>query len=208
MVGTAVYRLIFLGMRWCRRGTALLERIRRRPRSRSTQDTARVTLRVRRVSDLTRFERARVRVWLAWSHQWQTQWATFDWYVSARTDRRHVSIAGIVDRQGAIGGVPTRLALLGGVFTVPEHRSVGLASEVVWRSMKLMEDELRCDFGVLQCGDGLVPFYARLGWKLVSNPTTFWRFGETGVVASNVMVYECAGRPLPAGTLDLNGLPA
>ncbi len=71
-----------------------------------------------------------------------------------------------------------------------------------------MTDDLRCDFGVLICGDDLVPFYERVGWKRVSNMMTFERFGETGVVIGEVTVYECAGRPLPAGTIDVRGLPA
>lgn len=36
----------------------------------------------------------------------------------------------------------------------------------------------------------------------------FERFGRTGFARTNVMIYECAGRPLPAGTIDVRGLPA
>lgn len=208
MVGNAAYRLVAVGLRWSRRGAALLKRTHLRPRSEPTENTVGVTFRVRRVSDLTPLARARIWLWLRWAHQLDTKWAAFDWYVSAETGGSQVCIAGIVDREGAIGGVPTRLGLLGGVLTVSEHRHHGLASEVIKLSTKLMADELHCDFGVLLCGDKLVPFYERLGWKLVSNVLTFVRFGETGVVNDNVMVYECAGRPLPAGPIDVKGLPA
>ena len=149
-----------------------------------------------------------MRLWLAWNFAWQTQWASFDWYVSAETRGRTVSIAGVVDREGAVGGVPSRLGLLGGVFTRREYQHRGLASEVVRRSTALMTDQLRCDFGVLICSDDVVPFYERLGWKRVSNLMTFRRFGETEVIRGKIMVYECAGRPLPAGTIDVKGLPA
>jgi hypothetical protein len=71
-----------------------------------------------------------------------------------------------------------------------------------------MAHELGCDFGVLICNDRLAPFYEGLGWKRASNTMTFERFGRRGSVRSNVMIYECAGRPLPAGTIDVRGLPA
>ena len=186
----------------------LLGRLRRRPPVEPTENSAQVTFRVQRVSDLTALARIRTRLWLAWSFAWRTQWAGFDWYVNAETRGRTVSIAGIVDRDGVVGGVRTHLGLLGGVFTHPQYQRQGLASEVVRRSTKFMTDDLRCDFGVLICSDDLVPFYERLGWRRVSNVMRFERFGETGAVIGKVMVFECAGRSLPAGTIDVRGLPA
>jgi GNAT superfamily N-acetyltransferase len=182
----------------------LLGRVWPEPRLRA----ARITVKVRRVRELSPPARIGIRLWLAWVHSWRTRWANFDWYVTVHTGGRLVSIAGVVDRVGAVGGVPTRLGLLGGVFTIPEDRRRGFAGDVVRRATRLMADGLGCEFGVLICGDRLVPFYERLGWKRVTNPMRFERFGRRGLVGSNVMVYECAGRPLPAGTIDVRGLPA
>lgn len=208
IAGHAAYRLVGVGWRIGRWGAWLLRPFRRRPRSGSTGDIAPVRILVQRVSKLTPVARIRTRLWLAWSFAWRTQWAGFDWYVKAETRGRTVSIAGIVDREGAVGGVPTHLGLLGGVFTHPQYQRRGLASEVVRRATEFITDDLRCDFGVLICSDDLVPFYERLGWRRVSNVMKFERYGETGVVVGKVMVFECAGRPLPAGTIDVRGLPA
>lgn len=162
----------------------------------------------RRVSDFKWFTRAYIRLWLAQTHGWRTRWAAFDWYVTAEIDGRQVSIAGVVDRRGAVGCTPARLGLLGGVFTLPRYRRKGMASAVVQHSTRLIVDELKCNFGVLICSDKLVPFYQRLGWRLVANEMVYERFSQRGVVDINVMVYEFAGRPLPPGPIDVVGLPA
>jgi GNAT superfamily N-acetyltransferase len=208
MVGEAPYQLAGAGAYWSRRAAVLLGCLLGRFAPEPNLNSARITVRVRGVSDLNPIARGGIRLWLAWVHSWRTRWASFDWYVSVHAGGRLVSIAGLVDRVGTIGGVPTRLGLLGGVFTVPELRQRGLASEVIQRASRLMTDELRCEFGVLICSDQIVPFYERLGWKPAPNVMTFERFGRRGYVGSNVMVYECTGRPLPAGTIDVMGLPA
>jgi GNAT superfamily N-acetyltransferase len=175
---------------------------------RPSAKSARVTVRVRRVSEINPVTRAAIRMWLAWVFAWRTRWAGFDWYVSVHADGRMLSLAGVVDRLGTVGGVPTRLGLLGGVYTIPEVRGRGMASDVVKRAVQLMTHQLESDFGLLICGDGLIPFYERLGWKRVSNAMEFERFGRQGLVRGNVMIYECKGRPLPPGTIDVKGLPA
>jgi len=207
-VGETPYELAGAGAYWSRRGAVFLGRLLGRLWPVPKLNAGRVTVRVRRASDLNPIRRAAIRVWLAWVHSWRTRWASFDWYVSVHTGSRLVSVAGVVDRAGTVGGVPTRLGLLGGVFTIPELRQRGLASDVVRRATRLMADDLGCEFGILICGDGLVPFYQRLGWKRASNVMTFERFGRRGFVGTNVMIYECAGRPLPAGSIDVRGLPA
>lgn len=167
-----------------------------------------VTFATRRTRDLTLAQRARTRLRLAATHRWTTRYADFDWYVTATADGSDRSIAGVVERDGAVGGRPARLGLLGGVLTLPAFRGQGLAAEVVRRATRLIEDELGCDFGVLMCGDELVGFYERLGWKLVPNEMTYERFGATRLVEINTMVYECRNRSLPPGPIELRGLPA
>lgn len=206
-VGETSYQLVALGAHWARRGAVLLGRLLALVSPEPALATGRVTVRVRRVGNLNVVVRASIRLWLAWVHNWRTRWASFDWYVTVHTGGRLVSIAGVVDRAGAIGGVPTRLGLLGGVFTVPEDRGRGLATDTVRRAMRLISD-LGCEFGILLCTDALVPFYARLGWRRVPNELRFERFGRRRLVRGSVMVYECAGRPLPDGIIDVRGLPA
>jgi GNAT superfamily N-acetyltransferase len=171
-------------------------------------DAAGAKIHVRRASDLGRYARLRIWLWMARGHQWRTRWASFDWYVTAEIDERLVSAAGIVDRHGAVGGAPARMGLLGGVLTAPEHRRRGLAGDVVRRSTELIANELQCDFGVLMCGPELIPFYERLGWRHVSAHLEFVRFGKPGSYGGPIMVFECAGRSLPAGPIDVMGLPA
>lgn len=168
----------------------------------------RISVQVRRVAELSGPTRVAMRLWMAWLFTWRTRWAAFDWYVSVHVGDRIVSMAGVVDRRGSVGDVPAHLGLLGAVFTLPEHRDRGFGSDVVRRAMQLMADGLGCEFGVLLCSDELIPYYERQGWKHVQNPLRFERFGRAEVAQSNVMVYECAGRPLPDGTIDVNGLPA
>ena len=128
---------------------------------------------------------------MAWLFSWRTRWASFDWYISVHAGERIVSMAGVAVRSGTIGDEPVRLGLLGAVFTLPEHRTHGFATDAVRRATQLMTDELGCEFGVLLCMDHLVPFYERLGWKHVENQMRFERFGRAGFAQSNVMVYEC-----------------
>ena len=207
-VGETPYHLLGKGARWTRRGAELLGRLLRPVLPKPDFTSDRTTVRVRRVSELGPVSRFAMRLWIAWLFSWRTRWATFDWYVTVQADDRIVGMAGVVDRQGTIGDVPARLGLLGAVFTLPEHRGRGFASDVVLRATQLMTDELGCDFGVLLCSDHLIPFYERQGWKHVQNPLRFERFGRAGFAQSRVMIYECAGRPLPDGTIDVKGLPA
>jgi GNAT superfamily N-acetyltransferase len=207
-VGETPYHLLGTGARWTRRGAVLLGRLLRPvlPKPNFKSDT--ITVEVRRVSEMSRISRIAMRLWLAWLFSWHTRWAAFDWYVSVHAGRRIVSMAGIVDRPGEIDGIPTRLGLVGAVFTLPEHRQRGFATDVVRRANQLLADEIGSEFGVLLCADSMVPFYARQGWKWVPNTMRFERFGRPGFAQGNVMVYECAGRALPAGTIDVMGLPA
>ena len=128
--------------------------------------------------------------------------------MTATAGGNDLSIAGVVERDGAVGGQGARLGLLGGVLTLPAFRGRGLGREVVGRATRLIEDELGCDFGVLMCGDELVGFYEGLGWKHVPNAMEYERFGTTRLVEINAMVYECGKRSLPPGTIELKGLPA
>lgn len=208
VVGEAPYHLAGVGAYWSRRAAVFLGRALGHLLPESRLSAARVTVKVRRVSDLKPVTRAAIRLWLAWVFSWRTRWASFDWYVTVHVGSRLVSIAGVVDRIGAVGGAPTRLGLVGAVFTIPEMRGRGLASDVLERAARLMTNDLGCDFGILTCGDQLVPFYERLGWIRASNALTFERFGRQGYADANVMVYPCTGRQLPAGTIDVMGLPA
>jgi GNAT superfamily N-acetyltransferase len=207
-VGETPYHLLGTGARWTRRGAELLGRLLRPVLPKPDFTSDRTSVRVRRVAELGPVSRFAMRLWIAWLFSWRTRWATFDWYVTAHADDRIVGMAGVVDRQGAIGDVPVRLALLGAVFTLPEHRGRGFASDVVRRATQLMSEELGSDFGILLCTDQMVRFYEGLGWQRVPNRMCFVRFGRVGYAQSNVMVYACAGRPLPDGTIDVKGLPA
>ena len=207
-VGETPYHLFSTGSRWTRRGALLLGRLLRPILPKPNFKSDRITVDVRRVSDMSGFTRVAMRLWMAWLFSWRTRWAAFDWYISVHAGNRIVSMAGVADRIGAVDDKPVRLGLVGAVFTLPEHRARGFASDVLRRATQLMTEELGCEFGVLLCTDRLVPFYQRLGWKQVTNPMRFERFGRSEFATSKVMVFECAGRPLPAGTIDVKGLPA
>jgi GNAT superfamily N-acetyltransferase len=207
-LGQAVYGLAAVALRAQTAVASRLPHRRRSDRDLETADQVAVTFQIQRVRDLSFFRRTRTRLWLAATHGWATRYAGFDWYLTARAGSKVVSIAGVVERDGAVGGQAARLGLLGGVLTLPAFRGRGLGSEVVGRATQLIEDELGCDFGVLMCGDELVGFYERLGWKHAPNAVEYERFGATRLVEINTMVYECGNRSLPPGTIELSGLPA
>ncbi len=135
-------------------------------------------------------------------------WATKrDWRVLVTVDGQLAGHVAVTERTGAVGGQQVKLAGISDVETAPRWRGRGLARAAMARAAALMRDELHADFGLLLCKPWLVPFYERLGWQAAAGPTVFDQPGGKATYHLSTMVLPCGGRELPAGTIDLCGLP-
>jgi GNAT superfamily N-acetyltransferase len=127
-------------------------------------------------------------------------------------DGRLVSCLWITERTILVGGRPARAAGLRGVRTDPAYRRRGfgraameLAADFTWR-------ELRPELALLLSSEMAVPFYLRLGWRIIEGPVYCTqpegRLNWTARRPRNpAMVIVPAGVPPPPGPVDLCGLP-
>jgi GNAT superfamily N-acetyltransferase len=129
------------------------------------------------------------------------------WYVLAFVEGRLVSALEIAVRRGSVGGEPVKLGLLGGVITAPRWRGRGYGSALLEYAARFICAELGCEFGFLICGEGLVAFYERLGWRLLPNTCVYDQPGGKVEGELKAMVFSCGGQGFAPGVLDLEGLP-
>ncbi len=66
---------------------------------------------------------------------------------------------------------------------------------------------MRLDYGLLLCRSEVAPFYEKLGWRIVGDPTTFDQPTGKTIFPRLTMVLELVEKPWPKGTVDLCGLP-
>ncbi len=130
-----------------------------------------------------------------------------DWHVRITMGGQLVSHVAMIVRTCKVGGCPVRVAGISDVETAPEWRGRGLARAAMTRAAAFMRDELHAEFGLLFCKPWLVPFYEHLGWQAAAGPTTFDQPGGKATYHLSTMILRCGGAELPAGTIDLCGLP-
>ena len=135
------------------------------------------------------------------------RWADNDWSLLMEAQGELVSHVGLVERTITADGLPVRVGGVSAVATASAWRRRGLARQLVERAAGFMRAELRLDFGLLICGDDMIPFYDRLGWRVTPGP--LWVDQPQGKVRmpTTIMTLPLAGRPWPGGTIDLCGLP-
>jgi hypothetical protein len=78
--------------------------------------------------------------------------------------------------------------------------------------MRFLCHELPTDTGLLFASKMGQPVYARLGWRPIDNPVRCTQPDGEMVWADEFpdilpMAWHCNGRPLPAGEINLKGLP-
>ncbi len=135
------------------------------------------------------------------------EWATQHWHVLVRCDGRLACHAGITERTASTGGAPVILAGIGGVLTPPEYRRRGFARRAMRAAADFMHTSLKPDFGLLLCSKELVPFYEKLGWKLVHGRLEFDQPCGKLAWEESVMVLACGQSEWPSGAIDLCGTP-
>jgi len=134
-------------------------------------------------------------------------WADVDWQVLVWIGAELASHVEIVARTGTVGGRPVRLGGIGGVASAVERRGRGLATVAMEKAAQLMCGDLDVEFGLLICGQEMMAFYRRLGWKVVKGPVVFDQPAGKVTFGDVVMVLPCAEQEWPAGMIDLCGLP-
>ena len=135
------------------------------------------------------------------------EWSPVDWHVLVWEGNALASHVEIVERNGTVDEQPVILGGIGGVATLPAWRRRGLAAAALQAAAEFMRNDLQVDFGLLICGQGMIPYYQRLGWQLVPGPMVFDQPGGQITFHDPVMVLPCRKEEWPDGIIDLCGLP-
>ena len=123
---------------------------------------------------------------------------------------RHNEVVGhaaIFLRQATWDDRPVTIGGIGSVATREDSRRRGVASTLVRRGLKEVDEIHHADFGLLFCEPRHAPLYARLGWHpfegcvFVTQPGGRARFAVT-----DPYVFDLKMAPR-AGVLDLCGMP-
>ena len=125
---------------------------------------------------------------------------------------RLIGRAGVLERTVLWGGVPTPVGGVSSVSTDPDFRGQGVASAAVSSLADFLCSELGATAGLLLASRMGAPLYKRLGWQEVSGPLQCEQPQGTLLWTSTfpdkpALVWMCTANPLPAGAIDLQGLP-
>ncbi|HTX93199.1 MAG TPA: GNAT family N-acetyltransferase [Anaerolineales bacterium] len=137
-----------------------------------------------------------------------TQWARSDWHVLVWEGEEIVSHVEIVERTAAVGGRPVRLGGIGGVSTLKAWRRRGLAEAALKVAVETLHRPLKVDFGLLVCGEVMIPYYSKFGWKLLGRP--MWIEDQPGgrvLYKAPLMILPVGRDEWPDGEIDLCGRP-
>jgi predicted GNAT family N-acyltransferase len=136
-----------------------------------------------------------------------TQWAESGWHVLVWQETEIVSQVEIVERTATVGGQSVRLGGIGGVSTRLAWRKRGLAEAALNVAVDYLREPLRVDFGLLVCGEKMIPYYAKFGWKLIGRP--MWIDQPKGRVLykAPIMILPVCKTDWPDGEIDLCGRP-
>jgi GNAT superfamily N-acetyltransferase len=130
-----------------------------------------------------------------------------DWFVMGFLGDKLVSRVGIVKRVVSIDEDVAIIGGVGGVVTRHGYRKRGYSTSLMRSAQRFMRDELPANFGLLICEEKLRPFYERLGWKVVTGPTTYAQPGGSMACKGLTMVIELGRAKWPEGPIDLCGYP-
>jgi predicted N-acetyltransferase YhbS len=143
---------------------------------------------------------------------WHTPPSDDELWFNARHEGRLVGSVRLVrrtvrtpDGQRTVGGIAN-------VCSHPQARGLGAAKACMTAAQEYIAGSGQIDFGVLFCGDGVRPFYEKLGWKAVDNevlvgdPPVRHKYNDPDHHGF-IMVYpgrRCMSQ-WPAGTVNLDG---
>jgi predicted acetyltransferase len=165
---------------------------------------------IHRAADLPAAERKAIQRFLIDTFQPAPDelYAATDYYVRAWDGDQWASLVEIVERTVTVGDLPVRVAGIGGVSTRPEMRRRGFSTAALREAARFFMDDLGIPFGMLFCGEPMIPFYRRLGWRLIRETYTCpMKRGEPPASGSYFMALEAPGAAWLPGPVDLNGPP-
>ncbi|HKV08595.1 MAG TPA: GNAT family N-acetyltransferase [Thermoanaerobaculia bacterium] len=134
-------------------------------------------------------------------------WREKDWHFFLDVDGEPVCHVGVLRHDVLVDGASVPVAGLGGVITEPSFQGRGFAQRLLGEATAFMRDELGADFGFLFCLPRLVPFYERLGWRILPRPIRIEQAGGTLESPVEVMVLPLRDRPWPPGKVETQSLP-
>ena len=161
-------------------------------------------------SQLTDYEKARTECVVTssmYAYQIGTKWASADWTVMVWEDEEMVSNVHIVERTALVGGQPVRLGGIGNVSTKVEWRKRGYAAAALRVAQDFLADPLKVDFGLMQTVERLVPYYEKMGWKMVAKSVLMEQPEGRQGLSYPVLVLPVLRQDWPQGSIDLCGLP-
>jgi aminoglycoside 2'-N-acetyltransferase I len=135
----------------------------------------------------------------------QWTWSQDDYRLLVRIDNRILSHVAIIERTCLVNEHPVKVGGVGGVGTHPEWRGQGLASLAMRQTAEFMKNQLKVEYGVLFCANEMVPYYQRLGWRMIDAPVTFEEHGVRMQCDCPVMYLPCVKPYWPAGNVDVCG---
>jgi nodulation protein A len=136
-----------------------------------------------------------------------TQWAQSDWHVLVWEGDEIVSHVEIVERTASVGGQPVRLGGIGGVSTLIAWRKRGLAEAALKTAVDTLRNPLAVDFGLLVCGEVMIPYYSKFGWKLIGRPMWIDQPKGRELFTDPIMILPMSKDEWPDGEIDLCGRP-
>ncbi len=135
------------------------------------------------------------------------EWAEADWYVLVHEGMELVSTLEIVEREAVVGGTPVTLGGIGGVATHPNWRRRGFAEAGLKVAHSFLRRRLAVDYGLLICSEQLVPYYGKLGWRVVEGPMLIAQSSGPVTYSAPIMVLPVCKSEWPEGVIDLCGKP-
>ena len=136
-----------------------------------------------------------------------TVWSTPDWCVINYQDQEIAMYFNVVERLVSFDGLLLKVAGINNVITQPAFQGKNFASSTLKHSEEFLFKTLKASYALLLCGDELVDFYSKLGWRLTRAKLLVHQpgIGEMNW-ASNTMLLN----PIPytdPKLINLNGLP-
>lgn len=135
------------------------------------------------------------------------EWRWKDVHFFIDLNGRAVSHAGLLKHTVRAGGRDVVVAGLGGVITVPEAQGHGYARMLVQHACEFAFKQWKVDAGLLFCLPRMLPFYADLGWKRITQPVQVEQSSGHLRAPIPAMVYPAEKLPLLSGPIDLRSQP-
>lgn len=116
-----------------------------------------------------------------------------------------ISAVGIVVRDIQVGDSKLRVGGIGGVATLPDHRSRGYAARLMEVSTAWMRKATGLDFGMLFCSAQMIPFYEHQGYRLIKNCLLEIVNDVRTEKDDQVMILDLGKNDFPAGDIEVTG---